>query len=290
MIIMRLYGGLGNQMFQYALGRRLALLKKTSLWFDLTWFAETRPDGGTKREFQLDRFRIRGRRLPDRLCEHLLHKSPFQILNWLETPSRFDEQGPGFDARVFDCPRMAYIDGYWQTEKYFDAIESTIRNDFALVASLAPARRKILDRLKGRKSTSVHVRRGDYVENPAASALHGVCSAEWYAQAMMLMADGLENHCFVVFSDDIAWAKTNLPFYENTIFVDSEFDGRAYEDIHLMARCQNHIIANSSFSWWGAWLNPSKSKKVIAPKRWFLADTYMKAAMNDRIPPSWMQL
>ena len=118
-------------------------------------------------------------------------------------------------------------------------------------------------------AVSVHVRRGDYVSDPAAQSFHGTCSPEWYAAVMKEMVARVEAPAFFIFSDDPQWARSNLPAYEGMHFIDPQSDRRDFEDMHLMSLCCHHIIANSSFSWWGAWLNPSPDKQVIAPARWF---------------------
>jgi hypothetical protein len=174
--------------------------------------------------------------------------------------------------------------GYWQSERYFSDIGDVIRQDFTLVAPMVPRRLEIRRRIRDCNAVSVHVRRGDYASDPAISQSHGTCPPEWYHQTMTRMAGAIENPTFVVFSDDPAWARANLPPSRPMIFVDPGRDGRDAEDIRLMSDCRHHIIANSTFSWWGAWLNPRPDKKVIAPARWF---NRAQHDTRDLIPPGW---
>jgi hypothetical protein len=287
MIVVKLYGGLGNQMFQYAFGRSLALSYKTPLWVDRSWFARIEP-GLTTREFSLGGFRINARVLPDGISRALFSASGAG--SWLEKVgariARISERTLGYDAAAHAAPRHAYLDGYWQTERYFASTADVIRADFSLRRPMTKDRREILRSITRNSSVSVHVRRGDYVSNPTANAFHGVCSAEWYERAITMMREIMDEcRLLVVFSDDIAWARATL-VSRKAIFVGNDRDGRDYEDIHLMAACRGHIIANSSFGWWGAWLDPSPKKIVIAPQRWFLAESDSR----DRIPPGWIRL
>jgi hypothetical protein len=281
MIVMRMCGGLGNQMFQYALGRRLSMDRKVPLLLDIAPFL-SRGVHDVPRTYRL----------------HFMNVTVPTSLNWqIDLGKAFppgthiqcmgiQEQSEALNANVFDCPKTAYLAGYWQTEKYFLSIADQIRADFALAAPLTPGRQATADLMAQSLSISVHVRRTDYLTHPGAAVVHGTCSPEWYDQAMRQMADTVEKPRFFVFSDEPQWARNNLPSYENMVFVDPQPDDREYEDMHLMARCKHHIIANSTFSWWGAWLNPSPQKKVIAPKRWFLKES----DLSDRLPPEWITL
>jgi len=291
MIVVRLCGGLGNQMFQYALGRVLAIKNKATLKFDLSAYHCVAP-GDTPRNYRLNFFQIKGQPLNTLTAMSLL---PFPrhipqrlawVPHWPGLVKKRVEHGLAFDAAVLEARGSLYLDGYWQTEKYFADFADQIRSDFQLRAPLTPSRQKLAAQMAGVSSVSVHVRRGDYVTNPNASAFHGTCSPQWYNEVITQMTASITAPQFFVFSDDPAWARANLSVPQESIFVDPQPDGRDYEDIFLMSRCSHHIIANSSFSWWGAWLNPSPAKKVIAPSRWFIAETDMR----DRIPQSWTQV
>ena len=135
-------------------------------------------------------------------------------------------------------------------------------------------------------AVSLHVRRGDYVSDPKTKAILGVCSLDYYRAAIAHIAERIESPAFFVFSDDIAWAKANLEIPFPCEYVDHNQGQQSYNDMHLMSLCKHHIIANSSFSWWGAWLNPRKDKIVIAPENWFANNEDAK----DLIPPESVKL
>ena len=277
MIVMRLYGGLGNQMFQYALGRRLALDHGVPLKLDLAWFAKN-----PKRDYRLGHFRIAAAPAsPSDLA--LVAPTTADLAHRLVREAAF-----AYDKAVLDCPATAYLDGYWQSERYFAARADVIRADFQLAEPMQPERRVLASRIVAAgAAVSVHVRRGDYASDPATLAYHGTCAPDWYGRVMDRMAEGLDRPSFFVFSDDPAWARANLPQRGEMVFVDLQPDGRDFEDMHLMASCSYHITANSSFSWWGAWLNPNPAKRVIGPARWF---NQGPSNTDDLIPTTWTQL
>lgn len=285
MIVVRLTGGLGNQMFQYALGRKLALARGVPLRLDIDVFASDR-----KRAYRLDNLKIqaepatpadmrglrpRFRKLARRR-EALFGRSPRLVL----------EHGFGFDPAVLDCAPNAYLDGYWQAEPYFADIRDTLIEDFRPRLPLSEARQDLLAQIAETTAVSVHVRRGDYVSNAKIAAQHGHLPADWYRAAMQSMAENLENPTFFVFSDDPAWVRANLASDWPLHLVDFG-DDREYEDLHLMARCHHHVTANSSFSWWGAWLDPRPDKIVIAPRQWFRASD---VDTRDLVPADWQRL
>ena len=180
-----------------------------------------------------------------------------------------------------------YLDGYWQSEKYFLGITETIRREFSLRQPLDGADREFAEAIAGEDSVSIHVRRGDYVSNPAANRFHGLCGVEYYRKCMKILSEKVEAPRFVVFTDDPAWARANMAVPFGTIFVDWDQPRRGSVDLELMRRCRHHIIANSSFSWWGAWLCENPGKLVLAPARWLL-DSSMDT--GDLIPGTWMRV
>lgn len=290
MIVIRLKGGLGNQIFQYALGRRLAIDRNTDLVLDTASYRYDR-----LRVYRLDVFNIKATTsecLPFVATEsrfkyvnHIFQKikslfgKPYQIIQ---------EKGFPFDPTILECSDQAYLDGFWQSEQYFDSVAQIICEDLALKTPISGELKTLADQIKATpNSVSLHVRRGDYVSNPVTTAFHGICGVEWYTQAASMMQERLTNPTFFVFSDDYEWAKANLRFQSNAVFIKPSPDGQECNDLHVMSLCQNNIIANSSFSWWGAWLNTNPNKIVIAPKVWFVGgpqDT------KDLIPSSWIRI
>jgi hypothetical protein len=162
-------------------------------------------------------------------------------------------------------------------------IETEIRQIFTVKKALNTQTKPFLDQIRACNSVSLHVRRGDYVQNPIINQTHGLCSLEYYEKAVQYMAEKLEKPVFFVFSDDILWCKENLKLPFPTVFVEGNFLN--YEDLTLMSACQHQIVANSSFSWWGAWLNNFAKKIVIAPKKWF-----NDQEIKDLIPQTWTRL
>lgn len=286
-VIAHIVGGLGNQMFQYAAGRSLSVATDQELKLDLTSMEKY-----TRRRFALGQFEIKAtaatsRDLPaTRKRSSVVHR---MLQMWSSrTPGRHVvEKDQGFDPEVLDLTGPVYLEGYWQSEKYFSAISDTIRSDFSLAAAFTPPRMAVLNQIKSTNAVSVHVRRGDYVTNPHANAVHGILEPSWYQGAMSRMAGRVGDATFFVFSDDPVWAQANLPQTWPTIFVEPQDDGLDAQDMHLMAACGNHVIANSTFSWWGAWLNPEPAKHVIAPLKWFKSTAHSD---KDLVPADWERL
>jgi hypothetical protein len=287
-IITEINGGLGNQMFQYAAGRALAIKSNTALKLDIS--AMRKYD---LRKFELDRFNISATvaKTPDLPLSR--RRDPVARLLQRVFPGRgaekvIAETGMRFNADIIASGDNTYLSGYWQSEKYFLAVADVIRKDFSLKSAMSDRRRDILRQINAAEiPVSLHVRRGDYVSNPKANAVHGTCAPEWYHRAMTRMEDRLGDVTYFVFSDDPAWARANLPTLNKIHFIDPADDGRDAEDMHLMAACRAHIVANSTFSWWGAWLNPREDKHVIAPREWFKSPAH---DATDLVPERWERL
>jgi hypothetical protein len=176
--------------------------------------------------------------------------------------------------------------GYWQSEKYFSEFSQQIRRDFSFCKPLSSDNEEFANEINHINAVSLHVRRGDFVNNPTTLATHGLCSLDYYRAAVQYISYRVNQPHFFIFSDDIAWTKENLEIVFPCHYVDHNQGAESHNDMRLMSLCQHHIIANSSFSWWGAWLNPSKEKIVIAPKRWFAK----QIDTRDLLPPSWVVL
>lgn len=283
MIVTRLFGGAGNQLFQYAAGRALADRLGTELALDRRYMVlwdERRGDCFAH---------YRGTRLvePDRLppskFDGLLRYGLWRRFG--RNPRFHRERGLGFNEGFFDLPDNTYLHGYWQSPRYFGASAGRIREDLRLTTPLDAANREMAQRIaEAPVAVSVHVRRGDYVADGGFAA----CPPDYYAAAVArLTADlGRPFACFV-FSNDPAWARENLSLGHETVVVDINDEARGHFDMHLQSLCDHNIIANSTFSWWGAWLNDNPDKTVIAPKRWFAPG---KPANPDLCPPGWLRL
>jgi hypothetical protein len=201
----------------------------------------------------------------------------------------YDERSAAYDIGFHNIKPPVYLSGYWQSEKYFIDIVSVIRSDFAFpIYGITPENMTIIDAVKSSMSVSIHVRRGDYVSSSAASERHGICPPFYYQRGMEIMTERLKDVVFYVFSDDTEWAKKNIQHKTQPCYI-IETGQRSWVDMYIMSQCQHHIIANSSFSWWGAWLNPDPEKIVIAPKNWFkiLPDGF---TINDMLPAAWIKI
>jgi hypothetical protein len=162
-----------------------------------------------------------------------------------------------------------YLDAYWQSERYFADIAGVVRREFAAKEPSDRENEALAAAIDAVNSVSLHVRRGDYVDDPTTHRYHGICAPDYYQRAVDHISSRAGVSHLFLFSDDQQWTRANLRFAFPTTFVGSNSPDCGYRDTVLMARRRHHIIANSSFSWWGAWLNPSRDKIVVAPQQWF---------------------
>ena len=261
--------GLGNQMFRYAMGRSLSLRLQRPLVLDISLLS-LHPDWGFDlRHFRLGREQVRNWPvLPWRVRRKLLRALTslgIEVLRWVEEP------GLHFSPEILAMNKPCILNGFWQSERYFDSITDQLREDFTIVAA-QDARSAECERCIRRvKSIGLHVRRGDYVTEPKIAASHGTRPKEYYDQALELILSrmGTDAELFV-FSDDMEWARANILHSLPITYVDWNAK-RNYEDMRLMSACQALVIANSTFSWWAGWLNPRPDKLVVAPRQWYRA-------------------
>lgn len=292
-VVSHIIGGLGNQMFQYAAGRALALRRGVPLLLDLSDFAGYRCHQG----FELERvFSCHvAVATPEEIREVLGWQSSQKIrritslpsLRFLRTPCFIVEPHFNYWPGLNAIPQQCYLRGYWQTERYFAEEFETIRADFTFRQPLAGRNIELAEEIGASNAVSLHLRRGDYVSNLKAQATHGVCSLDYYQAAIKYIADCVEAPHYFVFSDDMDWVKKNLKIAQPCRYVDHNRGQESYNDMRLMSFCKHNIIANSSFSWWGAWLNPSSDKIVIAPRRWFNVSHF---DTRDLHCPGWIVL
>jgi hypothetical protein len=292
MIITQIIGGLGNQMFQYATGRAVALKYATSFRLDISGFEKYKlhQRAEFKRIFNCteeiaqeeDMRSVLGWQCSPRIRQFLLRPSmaAFRRREFVVEPSF--QHWLGIKYILSD----SYLSGYWQSEKYFLEVAAQIREDFTFKLPLSSLNAELAEKIQQVNAVSLHVRRGDYVNNPLTTATHGLCSLEYYRTAIKYISEKTQQPHFIVFSDDIEWVKNNLQIDFPLQYVDHNHGAESYNDMRLMSLCKHHIIANSSFSWWGAWLNPSADKIVVAPARWFANETNTQ----DLIPQNWVRL
>ncbi|MBI1920672.1 MAG: alpha-1,2-fucosyltransferase [Geobacter sp.] len=292
MIIVKLTGGLGNQMFQYAAGRRLAHFRNTPLKLDLSWFSDFSPMD-TPRAYALAPFSIQAE--PSTAEETAIVREPkygmlrqlFNKINPSYRPTHIREKRFRFDPSTLSLPGNVYLDGYWQSEKYFSDIASIIRREFTVRTEPDAPNCEVAGLIKGCEAVSIHFRRGDYVADAKTAAYHGICSVAYYHEAVKLVAARVDEPHFFVFSDDPAWVRENFAIPHPMTVVDHNGPDQAHEDLRLMSLCRHHIIANSSFSWWGAWLSDNPDKIVIAPRRWFAEKSI---DTRDLLPEGWVRV
>jgi len=287
-IVTKLMGGLGNQMFQYSLGRRLAHERGVPLKLDLSWFGNPNEIGDdTVRQYALDGWRIQA---SIATAEDLASFSPqgglLARLRLVNSPVVRD-RARGFERSVLRLPSHVHLTGYWHSEKYFKTIREILLRDFTLSAAPCPHVVELLNRVEGSPAVAIHVRRGDYAENPRTNEFHGLCPIEYYQEAVQLIADRVADPSFFVFSDDPDWVQENLKLAWPTTYVTHGANCSPHQDMWLMSHCAHHIIANSSFSWWGAWLCRNEGQVVIAPARWY-RDT--KYNTDDITPKGWIRI
>lgn len=292
MIIVKLQGGLGNQMFQYALGRHLSIKNNAQFKLDTSPLNET-AQNVTKREYDLSVFNIKESFATEKEVAWFKKyrfkpgKIWFLYNRTVVNRSRYAwEEHFNFEPWILDLKDPVYLDGFWNTEKYFKDIEDVIRKDFTLKESLSAKGAELLSQIKQTESVSLHVRRGDYISDPKTTAWLGVCSLEYYDRAIKRITKSIESPYFFIFSDDPIWAKENVTPPFPTTYAPSNTE-HPEEDMILMSKCKHSIIANSSFSWWGAWLNTNPQKIVVAPKQWFKTE---KMDTRDIIPETWIKL
>ncbi len=273
MVIARLTGGLGNQMFQYAAGRALADRLGAELLLDTRAFQHTLAfQAYTRRDYALGQFRLRARvATPEDLKEwprwvvdigmRLAFARPF-FRRW------HFESAITYDPNVRTLQDPVCLVGYWQSERYFSDIADRIRADFTLKQPLSGTNAEVLERAHSGSSVGVHVRRGDFENLDTAAQVHGLCSIDYYRRAISLVRNRCPECPFLIFSDDPQWARAELPLDSSAVFVVGNAE-RPEQDLALMSACKHHIIANSSFSWWAAWLGSSPEQIVIAPTPWY---------------------
>ncbi len=297
MVIVQLIGGLGNQLFQYAFGKHMAKLNKTELVLDTSAFH----DSYKLHKYSLQHFgisaKIADRHIVDEIKNYPKpNKWQKAIQVFLGTPFIvIKEKAFNFDEKVLKKynSKHIFVDGYWQTEKYFESIKEILYKEFQITTPQGEQDKSISEKIRNSNAISLHIRRADYT-NPETVEAHGMCSLEYYQNAVEEVASEVENPTFFVFSDDIEWAEQHLKIAYPIIFVGHNDAEKNYEDLRLMSECQHNIIANSSFSWWGAWLNPNPNKIVVAPTQWFNPDSAWCKEMNinqtDIIPNDWLRI
>lgn len=291
MIIVNISDGLGNQMFQYAFGYVISQKKDQVLKLNISSF-----ETDDLRNYGLGLYNINTILATKKEVGRLKYKNEnlfnkiLRMLKTAPTPlseTYYKEQHFSFNENVYDLNGDIYFEGFWQSEKYFKEYREDILRQFILRDKIHLQSQKYKQKMKDSESVSLHIRRGDYITNTHLDSGHGTCTLEYYRNALLKIEEETKNPQFFIFSDDLDWAKKNFSLIDNITFVELANDVPDHEEMCLMSLCKHNIIANSTFSWWGAWLNQNPDKIVIAPKQW-LNDPSLDT--SDVVPEDWIRL
>ena len=280
--IVKFNGGLGNQMFQYAFAKGVENKTGMKAMFDMSFFEKR-----YARPFELSIFGI----VPD---VAKTFKDKFKIGILWKFRRKLDGKKflgmklisePCFEFCDMDIEPETYIEGFFQTEKYFEGVD--IVKEFQFKEPLSGRSAELAKLMAESNSISLHIRRGDYVKKKVYQNMFAHCDMDYYKNAVELITKGDTSFKVFLFSDDIEWVKENLSLPCEMIYVDCNSGKDSYRDMQLMSLCKHNIIANSSFSWWGAYLNTNPEKVVVAPKKWFADESINE---SDVIPTSWVRM
>ncbi len=300
MVIMSIYGGLGNQMFQYALGRHLSHRLNTEFKYDYSFnlirtdfdqsdilsifdIFNVKGEKATKKEIQ------RFKSLSNRISIGKLYYYTKRILpGYLKKYNYIYESYFHFNKDILALSNHCYLNGYWQSEKYFKDIEDLIRTDFRIIKPIDRININITKEIEYSESVSIHLRGRDYITREKTAKMHFTCDQAYYDKSINIISNRVKNPHYFIFSDDPEWAKEHIRIpYPCTYVEGNSWNKTSYEDMRLMSLCKHNIIANSSFSWWAAWLNQNSKKNVIAPLKWF---NDSKKNTDDLIPSTWIRI
>jgi hypothetical protein len=286
-IYVEVRGGLGNQMFQFANGFSVAKRNKTNLKLDVSKYNLLKMHNG----FELNRiFTIKAKIASEKEIYKVFNWRTYPIINFFirnffkSLTNYIVEPTFHYWPNVKKLKGNIYLEGYWQSELYFKTYEEEIRRLFKFKHNLKGGNLVIAAEIKAKNSVSLHIRRGDYLLKKNTS-LYPTCNLKYYLDAIEIIKSRVENPFFYIFSDDIPWAKKNFKFIRDIKFVTENRNEFSYLDMQLMSLCKHHIIANSTFSWWAAWLNKNNNKIVIAPRKWFSRDHF---DTSDLLPLKWI--
>jgi len=294
MVIVRIFFGLGNQLFQYAAARRLAHILKAELRLDISCF-----DHWKVHSYGLHAFNIREAiASPDEVAAFnsiaiasRLGKMLFRLkqkLTLKDWTILYENESRPVDLRVLNARGNVYLGGYWQSEGYFADIGDILRKEFSIRVEPDVKSHEIAGRIRSCESIGLHVRRGNLASQTHRNPAHGpCCSPEYYRECVRQVVARVRYPHFFVFSDDPDWVVQNVRLDHPVEFVSHNGDERNYEDLRLMSLCRHQIIANSSFSWWAAWLNENPGKTIFAPKQWLHRNQELT---RDLIPAEWVRI
>ena len=283
-----IHGGLGNQMFQYAIGLSVSLKNNVKYEIDLQ-----KMKNYDLRDFSLNKFNISAdvcdKSISKKFKSNKYKEFIEKVLNrfGVYLGDKFYEKNEFYyDKSVFFMDKV-YLKGYWQSFKYFVPIRNIILEEFSLKKDLSNENSNTLEKIKSKKeSVALHIRRGDYISNSKNNKLYNVVGLDYYKEAVEIVNKKIKNPTFFIFSDDIDWVAENLKISGEVFYASNKKVNIPEEELILMSKCKHNIIANSTFSWWGAWLNQNSNKNVIAPKCWMSTIEYL----DDLYPKDWIRI
>jgi hypothetical protein len=301
-VVVSIFGGIGNQMFQYAFGKSLAVKLNAEFKYDYSYNLIRTDFNPSDIQSIFNLFNLPGEQaLKVEIEKFIIPRQNYKISKILKLIVRklnfgYDfrhivEKSPNYDRTIFDLNNInLYLSGYWQSEKYFTSIADSIKRDFKLSQIACDLNRHWSENIEKSNSVSIHLRGRDYISNTVTRCQHFICDLEYYSKAIRLIKEKCKSPCFYVFSDDPIWAKEYLIDFKSesfTFITGNEWNTSPISDMYLMSLCKHNIIANSSFSWWAAWLNENSNKTIICPKKWHNERDY---EINDLIPLSWIKI
>lgn len=285
--IVKIMGGLGNQMFQYAFYKSMKNFDVNTK-YDLSLFEKIQMHNG----FELDKIFEIENSIANSKDLRLFYRGNNKYINKILYAIQFNkyqeyiQRDYSYLPEVYNLRNTMFI-GYWQSEKYFHTVKEELLKDFRFKNTLDAKNKDLRSYIDETESVSLHIRRGDYYSDKNARELNGdICTKDYYLKAVNEINNRIKNPTFFIFSDDFYWVKSTLDF-DSYIFVDWNKSDQSYIDMQLMSNCKHNIIANSSFSWWGAYLNANIDKYVISPNKWF---NHVEYNIDDIILPDWIQI
>ena len=273
MVVIELQGGLGNQLFQYATARALSIERNDRLMIDKKAYEN----------YKLHAYGLHHFNLVERFYKED-HMYVRKIKNVFQSRLDYEEDTFHYNPEVFNFKEdKLVLKGYFQSEKYFSKYREILLNELDIVTDFTEKTKDMLNCIDKVNAVSIHIRRGDFLKHD----VHNTDKSDYYKKAMQCIEDKVKDPVYFVFSDDMHWVKANFKTNHVTHYVDFNDASTNYEDLKLMSACKNNIIANSSFSWWGAWLNRNEGKIVVAPEQWFNGDVF---DYSDVIPETWIKI
>jgi len=299
MIIVKISGGLGNQLFQYALAKAIEQKRGLEVKLDTSFF--NLPAGSiTPRKFLLDKFNISlkiakredfhkiGVPYPtDKTLKENLRRLIFKLIEFFKTKQNkkiIIDHNLNFNEATLNIPDNRYISGSWTNQKYFINIKNILQKELCPKFTIGSATKKILDNIIKTNSVGIHIRRSDYLKYTHKFV---ILTEKYYDRAVQLIKEKESEPIFFIFSDDITYVKKNYAniFGDTTVYVSGK-NITDYEEFWLLSKCKHNIIANSTFSWWGAWLNNNSNKMIVAPNQYRTDNK----DMSGFIPSEWISI